>query len=315
MLRYYEQIGLIECLRKDDSNYRVYDDATVQKIRQIIILRKLRVPVRQIIEILNNHNAAVAVDILQQNINQLGDEIATLTKVKSILSQFVDKLQSTAQIQLELDFASDESVLFALESVSFTNNQLKENYTMADLKKVEKKLEQRDVRIIYLPSMTVASAHYVGKDCEMHSHQMLERFVKEKGLLTVKPDLRWFSFDNSEKQHDSYGTPSYGYEMWVTIPDDMEVSEPIRKIKFHGGLYAAHCIHNFEFDHWKLLTDWIRASELYESDWGSIRCAPHMDTQEWAIEETLNIYTRLLGNDHGHHQLDLLFPIKQKERG
>ncbi|MBC1842559.1 MerR family transcriptional regulator, partial [Listeria seeligeri] len=57
MLRYYEQVGLIKSLRKDDYAYRVYDEGAVIRIRQIIILRKLRIPVKQIIKILNNSDA------------------------------------------------------------------------------------------------------------------------------------------------------------------------------------------------------------------------------------------------------------------
>lgn len=63
MLRYYEQIGLIESKRKDDYAYRVYDEEAICRLRQIIILRKLRVPVKQIIRILNNFDAAAAVQI------------------------------------------------------------------------------------------------------------------------------------------------------------------------------------------------------------------------------------------------------------
>ena len=58
---------------------------------------------------------------------------------------------------------------------------------------------------------------------------------------------------------------------------------------------------------------WVQENKLYESDWGVIRCEPHIENQEWAFEETLNFYNRFLGNDLGNHQLDLLFPIKPKE--
>ncbi len=51
MLRYFEQAGLILSLRKDNYAYRVYDQNAVNRLRQIIVLRKLRVPVKQIISI------------------------------------------------------------------------------------------------------------------------------------------------------------------------------------------------------------------------------------------------------------------------
>lgn len=37
MLRYHEQIGLIESLRKEDYAYRVYDEDALRRLQQIII--------------------------------------------------------------------------------------------------------------------------------------------------------------------------------------------------------------------------------------------------------------------------------------
>ncbi len=47
-LRYYEQIGLIESVKKEDYAYRTYDEATVTRLQQILVLRKLRIPLKQI---------------------------------------------------------------------------------------------------------------------------------------------------------------------------------------------------------------------------------------------------------------------------
>ena len=43
MLRYYEQMGLMESNHVDDYAYRVYDDAALKRLQQIIILRKLQI--------------------------------------------------------------------------------------------------------------------------------------------------------------------------------------------------------------------------------------------------------------------------------
>ena len=42
-LRYYEQVGLIESVKKDGYAYRTYDEATVVRLQQILVLRKLRI--------------------------------------------------------------------------------------------------------------------------------------------------------------------------------------------------------------------------------------------------------------------------------
>ena len=49
-LRYYEQIGLISPVKKENFSYRAYDKDTVKRLKQIIILRKLRIPLGNIAE-------------------------------------------------------------------------------------------------------------------------------------------------------------------------------------------------------------------------------------------------------------------------
>jgi DNA-binding transcriptional MerR regulator len=55
-LRYYEEIGLIQSTRNDDNAYRFYDEAAIKQLHSIIFLRKLRISLKQIKEILNNQN-------------------------------------------------------------------------------------------------------------------------------------------------------------------------------------------------------------------------------------------------------------------
>ncbi len=45
-LKYYEEMGLIRSIRSDDYAYRLYDDAAVQRLEQILILRKLNISSR-----------------------------------------------------------------------------------------------------------------------------------------------------------------------------------------------------------------------------------------------------------------------------
>lgn len=53
MLRRYEKLGLIQPLRKEDYAYRLYDENAVRRLQQIIILRKLSIPLKQIALILH----------------------------------------------------------------------------------------------------------------------------------------------------------------------------------------------------------------------------------------------------------------------
>ena len=85
MLCYYERSGLIQSLRKEDYAYRVYDGENIKRLMQVVILRKLQIPVKQIKEILGNPNAVEVVEIFKENIEQLDVQITALSTLKSIL--------------------------------------------------------------------------------------------------------------------------------------------------------------------------------------------------------------------------------------
>ena len=77
-LRNYEQIGLIQSEKKEDYAYRVYSEDTVKRLQQIIVLRKLRIPLKQIADILKSENTAEIIDTFRLNLSEVDEEITAL---------------------------------------------------------------------------------------------------------------------------------------------------------------------------------------------------------------------------------------------
>ncbi|MBE7724579.1 MAG: MerR family transcriptional regulator [Enterocloster citroniae] len=286
MLRYYEQIGLIGSRRVEDYAYRVYDEEAIRRLRQIIILRKLRVPVKQIREIFGNSSALGVIDVFEQNIREL---------------------QEKANLNLQLDYLGDSSVFAVVHSISFPKNILQEETSMEDLNKANEtlqKLEDKDVRIIYLPPMTVAAARFSGKaeyGVGPEATGMIEKFVYGTELLKMKPDARGMGFDCSRADlRVEVGATPTAYEAWVSIPEDMEVPPPLVKKTFSGGMYAAHVLRDWNFQDWGLLQEWVSKSGRYEEADGP------------CFEEILNYYNLMNnGAKMEDTQIDLLLPIKE----
>jgi len=46
-LRYYEEVGLLWSNHPDNKTQRYYDAAALERLKQIIILRKLQIPVKE----------------------------------------------------------------------------------------------------------------------------------------------------------------------------------------------------------------------------------------------------------------------------
>lgn len=173
------------------------------------------------------------------------------------------------------------------------------------------KKEDKDVRIVYLPPMTVAAAYASGKDCEDKAFEIINQFVKESGLLRIKPDARCFGLDCS-KGITGIGEPSNIYEMWVSVPHDIEIPAHLARRTFNGGLYAAHVLRTWYYEDWRLLKEWVNASEKYDNDWDSPRWISSKTSVGQGIEETLNFYNYAQKGKIKDLQLDLLFPIKEK---
>ena len=144
MLRYYEQIGLLESRRVDDYAYRVYDENAVKKLQQIIILRKLQIPMKQIKDILNNQNAVEVIEIFKQSINELDEQITALSTVKSILAHFITELQEKADVNLKLDLLNDKTMLAAVNALSFSENKIKEKISIEELNKASETLSKKN---------------------------------------------------------------------------------------------------------------------------------------------------------------------------
>lgn len=305
-LRYYEQIGLLMSQRIEDYAYRVYDEESIKRVQQIIILRKLRIPLKQIAVIFKNDEHIRAIEIFQQNISELDDEITTLTTIRQVLKGFITKLNESMQTNIEPDLLQNVDALKVIEPLSLSKINFKEERIMEKQNIIVENL--KNVRIVLLPACTVASYHFVGENPEETVGAQMDKFVRENRLYELKPDARLFGFNHP---NPSANSPQYGYEDWVTIPEDMEVPAPLIKKYFAGGLYAAHTIKFGDFHEWSLLSKWVSDNEKYTSNYSE----QGEEIMGGCLEEHLNwVYASHMGwpENFIDGQLDLLLPIRFK---
>ncbi|WP_234117311.1 effector binding domain-containing protein [Clostridium hydrogenum] len=304
-LRYYEKIGLMESVKKDGYAYRTYDESAIIRLQQIIVLRKLRIPLKEISLILESERASTAVEIFQNKLNEISNEVSSLSTIKLVLEELSAHLRENSGVEVSKRIMNNEEILKIVDSLTVTKINFKEDVSMNDLNHADEKLSKlKDARIVYLPPATVAAVGNVGgcPSSEDITAEEVNKFIKNTGLAKLKPDFRHYGFN-----HPSGG--QHGYERWITIPDDMEVKEPFIKKKFEGGLYAAHTIRMGNFDEWQLINDWVENNDEYEKNF----VANSKDGDE-CLEEHLNyinLYDKT-SEELTKMQLDLLIPIKPK---
>ena len=307
-LRYYEQMGLILPAKNHDNAYRIYDMDSIIRLQQIIILRKLRIPLKQIAEILKSDDAKVAIEVFKRSLSELDVEITALSTIRGVIASFIKRLNFDGE---KLALLDDENLLEIVDSLTVTKINFKEDKAMENLNQAEQKLNKltdKNVRIVYLPPSYVAACQYEGDEPEKHVGEVVDNFVRQSNLMAIKPDVRHYGF-NAPDPAD--GAAHHGYEMWVTIPDDFDVPAPLTKKHFNGGLYGAHMINMGAFEEWQWLFEWVGNSEKYEYRSDTSKGGENMNG---LMEEFLNYYSHVKSSADSYQdvQLDLLIPIKEK---
>lgn len=310
-LRYYEEIGLLQSTRREDYAYRIYDEEAVCRLRQILVLRKLQIPLRQIGEILAHPDTACAVRILEENIARLDREIGALETIRHALASLASRLPGKQDTDRFLALLMEYDTSAFPERPSFSDYQNREEPSMSDLTRANDALRRfENTRIIYIPPATVASSHSLAPEPENVAGSVINRFIVTQRLFERKPDFRVFGFNNPcPTQEDGF----HGYEFWATIPDELEVPAPLVKKRMLGGIYAAHCIRMGNFEEWEPFWQWTHNNDVcvYEER--------EPLGMAGSLEEHLNAYSTYTAlrpescEEANFTQLDLLIPVRLKK--
>jgi len=116
-LRYYEDMGLIASARSDEYAYRLYDEAAVKRLEQILILRKLNISIKDIRRVFAYPGSEAVLEVLGKKISDIDDEVALLHELKEIILAFIRQIKS-------VDFQNDGDVKLLYEKARDIEAQL-----------------------------------------------------------------------------------------------------------------------------------------------------------------------------------------------
>lgn len=96
MIRYYESIGLLRPALRTAANYRVYDEEAMRRLRFIGRARELGFSIREIERLIGlwldpSHRSAEVKALALRHVEELGERIATLQKLKSALEHLAGR--------------------------------------------------------------------------------------------------------------------------------------------------------------------------------------------------------------------------------
>lgn len=116
-LRYYEDMGLIESIRNDDYAYRLYDEAAIKRLEQILILRRLNISIKDIRHVFNAPGSDAVLEVLDKKVSDIDDEVALLHELKDIVMDFIRQIRNA-------DFSKDNDVKLLYEKAKDIETQL-----------------------------------------------------------------------------------------------------------------------------------------------------------------------------------------------
>jgi hypothetical protein len=176
-------------------------------------------------------------------------------------------------------------------SINLQNNILERDVFMDN-----NSLNDLNVRIVKLPKMIFACYRAESETPENDCSEVINKVILENNLHK-KIGFRHFGFNNPDPKE---GISVYGYEIKFVIPNDFEVTKPLFKKEYDGGLFAALPTKMTVIgEQWKKLYEWTKNNSKYEVDWSRNY-----------FEECTDYETFMSDIDEDEKQLDLLIPIK-----
>lgn len=189
------------------------------------------------------------------------------------------------------------------KSFSFERIDIMEKYF--DIQDAELLEKYPDIKVLKeLEPTRVAYYCYYGKEPEHHAFAVMAEWLNKNGLKVNEQNLRIFGYNNPSPS--SPDQAEYGYEVCVTISDNIIVKDDLVKEKvMGGGLYAVTNIKHSEDNDigieiaksWNRFSNWLSDSKYA---YGGHQC----------LEEHLGFD----GNVNHIGGIDLYMPIAPKSK-
>ncbi len=295
-LRYYEDMGLINSIRSKEYAYRLFDESTIKKLEQILILRKLNISIKDIQRIFNASSSDVVLEVLSKKVHSIDDEVTLLHELKGIVLEFIHEIE-----QINFNDSSDIKLLFgkAKEVEDYLTNvdYIGKPSNINRLVEVTEKLEKKpDIRIVKLPSCRMVTSGV--KQGNNHS-----KFDKMWGKLEVKRKDKFFPRDFMWWDKENNGPVWwYAVEEWVTEAD----IRGFKFIDFEGGMYATAIVPNFDYNEalraYNGIKEWIAIHDDFALD------------ERPGHEAMWHVTSPDISNILGYKQVEYFFPIRIKEK-
>ena len=211
-LKYYEEMGLITSTRSGGYAYRLYDDAAVQRLEQILILRKLNISIKDIQRIFSTPGSEVVLEVLGKKVGAIDEEVALLHELKEIVLDFIRQIE-------QADFGKESDVKLLYDKAKEIETQLVNVDYNGNPSNVNRLLEVTD-----------GSVFFGGQDIVKFDKKTLRNFRKRAQMVFQDP---YSSLNPRLSVEQLISEPLRIHKVY---PNERELSVQIRKLMDTVGL-------------------------------------------------------------------------------
>lgn len=287
-LRYYEEAGLIASVRPQFETYRFYDEKAVERLRQIMVLRKMQIPIKDIVRIYENPEIATLVDVFVGKINEIDGEATALSELKNIINTFLKKM-----VESGIKKISALPLLYEEMEKQLELMEAQKPVTYETLESVSEKLSKPiEPAIISLPAMRMLSS-FLKDDPKTSDIDGFWHYVLSQDIKTGTPGL-----------HEQFEYQTGNSEaVMLHVTDNFVNDSDYLDISFEGGLYAAANIYVDEDlgTCFRLLIRSFDDNKFYEIDY----------TQDGNLRHPA-LLENLISPDEKRELVSLLVPVKKR---
>ncbi len=282
-LRYYEETGLIWSAHPDNKPQRYYDADALERLKQLVVLRKLQIPIKDIARIYKNESMAALIQAFIKKLESLDKEISALSELRKLVDDFLQRMLLGGVKKI-----SAITLLYEETEKRLMSAKTDDAITFERLSAVSREAIALRARIIELPRMRALTSRYkTGIAENLDTGKMQNLFAP-------------YGFAPSPGMRDCFMRREPGDEwvMLMKIPDDYDNETAYLDEYLPGGLYAvADTFFESMEDTFALLREWVISGEDFVLD----KKRPEMleEILPWDIVKKLNRF-----------QQDIFIPIK-----
>jgi len=223
-LRYYEEMGLIKSVRSDFEKYRSFDAENIERLKQILVLRKMQISIKDIVRIYENADMSVVVEVFVSKLNEIDNEVNSLGELKKIVGDFLQTMLKNGITKI-----SAIPILYEEMDKKFENLVDLETFSYEKLTEIDQKLTKSiEISLILLPKMRVLSS-FLKDNLHISDSDNFRIFLQEKNLM-----------NNNFGLHEQFEFQIENEEIIILKIDENFVNDSIYSdYVFDGGLFAA----------------------------------------------------------------------------